>query len=120
MFQGIVYPVLPFVAPYCSLQSVFIKDEKNMNSVKWGYIDARFSFIADMNADGAFTISDIWEWFKWVYFAPGDLIAIFLLDTSIGNFLEVSWESLSGTGSGVVSLVLWLFLLGILLVALDG
>jgi len=83
-------------------------------------LDDRFRFVADLTGDGLFTISDVWAWFKWVYYAPGDLIAILLLDTSLGNFLELSSDSLSGLGSGVASLLLWLLLLGFFAAALDG
>ena len=91
-----------------------------MNSVKWGYIDARFSFVMDMNADGVFTISDLWEWFKWLYFAPGDLAAIFLMNTSLGNFLEVNFNTLSGVSSGIFSFFAWLVLFLWAVSALDG
>jgi hypothetical protein len=29
-----------------------------------------WQFAADMNGDGVVTISDVWLWFKWLYFYP--------------------------------------------------
>ena len=82
-----------------------------MEFTRQALFDLRFTFVADMNADGAFTISDIWEWFKWLYFAPGDLAAIALMNTSLGNFLEISTDTLGSGSSGVISFILWAVLL---------
>jgi len=64
-------------------------------------------FVADMNLDGSFTISDVWLWFKWLYFYPGDgLVYLFLNKTpSIADFFEMTTSSYGGVFSGVVSLV---------------
>lgn len=91
-----------------------------MDMVKQAGLDVRFNFVTDMNADGVFTISDMWEWFKWAYFAPGDLAAILLMNTSFGNFLEINHDSLSGGNSGVFSFIVWLFLWAWAAIALEG
>lgn len=80
----------------------------------------RFRLVADLTGDGAFTISDVWAWFKWIYFAPGDLASILLLDTGLGNFLEMSVDTLSGLGSGVFSLFFWLLMFAFYAGAIDG
>lgn len=91
-----------------------------MDIWKQAIFDDRFRLVADLTGDGAFTISDVWAWFKWIYFAPGDLVAILFLDTGPGNFLEMTVDSLSGIGSGVFSLLVWLLLFSFYMGALDG
>lgn len=68
----------------------------------------RFRLVADMNRDGAFTISDIWAWFKFAFFAPGDLVVGLLYGTAVGRFLEIDPGSLSGGGSGFLSFFVWM------------
>ena len=63
--------------------------------------------MADMNFDGSITISDVWLWFKWLYFYPGDRLVYLLLKKapSIASFFEMTTSSYGGVFSGVVSLV---------------
>ncbi len=82
-----------------------------LSAASTAVLSERFRLVADMNRDGAFTISDIWAWFKFVYFAPGDLIAGVLYGSEAGRFLEINYGSLGGWGSGVVSFFVWLFVL---------
>jgi uncharacterized iron-regulated membrane protein len=70
----------------------------------------QWSFIADMNFDGAVTISDAWLWLKWLFFYPGDLL-FYVLMTSVSpvaRFLELSQSSYGGWSSGIISAITWL------------
>ncbi len=82
-------------------------------------IDQRFTFYADQNVDGVLTISDVWLWFKWVFFLPGDFILAALTGSTIGNFFELSQDSLMGWGSGVFSFFVWLLVLGAITTVID-
>src|SRR5258708_9115131 len=69
----------------------------------------QWSFFADMNHDGVVTISDVWLWFKWLYFYPGDLALQGMLSYLPGfsTFFEVTRESFSVWGSGIFSFFVW-------------
>lgn len=69
-----------------------------------------WSFFADMNGDGAITISDVWLWIKWLYFYPGDGLHYALMHglPKLAEFFEVSSASYGGGFSGVVSFFAWL------------
>src|SRR6266850_116656 len=71
----------------------------------------QWSFFADMNHDGVVTISDVWHWFKWLYFYPGDLALQGMLSYLPGfsTFFEVTGESFGGWGSGIFSFLCGLF-----------
>jgi hypothetical protein len=73
-----------------------------------------WQFAADMNGDGVVTISDVWLWFKWLYFYPGDGLLYFLVRgaESIAKFFEVTPDSFGGAFSGVASFFAWLIVLG--------
>ena len=75
---------------------------------------------ADMNWDGAVTISDVWLWVKWFYFLPGNLLVQVIGPTPLGTFLEIDLLSYHGVGSGIVSAIAWLFIVPILSVILDA
>ena len=85
-----------------------------MDIWKHAILENRFRFVADLNGDGVFTVSDVGAWFNWVYFAPGDSIAILLLNSGLGNFLEISTDSINGLGSGVFSFFAWWMLFAVL------
>ncbi|MFM9847698.1 MAG: hypothetical protein ACKVP3_11125 [Hyphomicrobiaceae bacterium] len=74
------------------------------------YASQRFRFATDMNGDGLFTISDVWLWLKWLFFAPGDGVLLFLMAfmPDISDFLEVDQGSMYGWLSGFLSAVLWI------------
>jgi len=74
-----------------------------------GYDPRQWSFIADMNYSGNITISDVWLWFKWLYFLPGDGLLYFLIHkmTKIAEFFEITFDSYGGFLSGTVSLIVW-------------
>lgn len=82
----------------------------------------QWSFVADMNYDGTVTISDIWLWFKWIYFYPGDGVVYFLVNKApdIGRFLEMTYSSYGGLFSGVISFFVWLIALAIIGIASDA
>ena len=74
-------------------------------------MEGRWFIEKDMNCDGAFTISDIGLWLKWVFFLPGDgALWLLLQRPGLANFLELSPASYSGWGTGLASGVLWLLL----------
>lgn len=77
-----------------------------MDNNWWDY--RLWAFAADMNADGAVTITDVWLWFKWLYFMPGDLLIAMFGPTGIGRFLELTVSSFGGIGSGILSFTLWM------------
>ncbi len=76
----------------------------------------QWSFVTDMNYSGSVTISDIWLWFKWIYFYPGDGVIYFLVNkaSSIGNFLEISYADYGGVLSGIISFIVWIVILGMI------
>jgi len=78
-----------------------------MASKVWEMLDRRLQVHCDMNLDGVVTISDVWLWLQWLYFLPGDLTALVLLDSPVGNFFEITLSSLQGVGSGVLSFFFW-------------
>jgi len=72
-----------------------------------------WNFTKDMNLDGLVTISDLWLWFKWMFFYPGDFLILqitrYLPDLSL--FFEFSCEIYGGWFSGIASLVIYPFIL---------
>lgn len=76
----------------------------------------QWNFVADMNYSGSVTISDVWLWFKWLYFYPGDGLVYFLVNKipDIGRFFEITNSSYGGILSGVVSFFVWIIALGVL------
>jgi len=75
--------------------------------------DRQWAFVADMNYSGAVTISDVWLWFKWLYFYPGDGLLYSIINGAppIATFFEITFNSYSGFFSGFVSFFCWLFVL---------
>ena len=71
-----------------------------------------WAFTADMNYDGIVTISDVWLWFKWLYFYPGDLLLLLTMEflPSFSAFLEISPENFGGTFSGIIGFFIWFVL----------
>ena len=68
-----------------------------------------WNFVEDMNYDGSITISDVWLWFKWLYFYPGDYLIRLVINKTpeLAHFLEISHESYGETLSGIISLIVW-------------
>ena len=69
-----------------------------------------WKFIADMNYDGYVTISDVWLWFKWLFFLPGDFALKFTIIKieGLAIFFEISFADYGGFLSGIISFVFWL------------
>lgn len=86
------------------------------------YDPRQWSFVADMNYSGSVTISDIWLWFKWIYFYPGDGAVYFFVNKApdIGRFLEMTYSDYGGLFSGVISFFLWLIALAVIGMASDA
>jgi hypothetical protein len=78
-----------------------------MTSKLMDMLDWRLHVRSDMNLDGIVTISDVGLWAKWLYFLPGDMAALVLLDTPVGDFFEISITSLEGIGSGALFFCFW-------------
>ena len=90
--------------------------EKHWDNVEEWAVDPlteRWSFLLDMNRDGVFTISDIWVWVSFVFFAPGDGLIYLVLNSfpDVGTFLEYSVADYGGISSGIISFVVWLCLI---------
>lgn len=79
-----------------------------MNNLLSELLEARLHIMLDMNLDGALTISDVLLWLKWLFWLPGDLAALALLGTPVGDFFEVVPATLHGWGSALLSLCVWL------------
>lgn len=77
----------------------------------------RFNFAADMNADGAYTVSDVWLQIKWLFFAPGDGVICFIGHTPLGKFFEISYSSFGNIFSATVGGMVWPFAILFLYVA---
>lgn len=77
------------------------------------YDPRQWSFIADMNYSGSITISDLWLWFKWLYFFPGDGVFYFVIHKLPGMaaFFEITFDNYGGIFSGIISFVVWLLLI---------
>ena len=82
-----------------------------------------WSFIADMNNSGGITIVDLWLWFKWLFFYPGDYVVnLFIYDAgtepefkAILDFFEIPRNDwFGGWISGIASLYIWQALLQLL------
>lgn len=73
------------------------------------YGSREWVFIEDMNYSGSITISDVWLWFKWLYFYPGDGVVYSLLNVvpELGHFFEITYSSYGGVLSGITSLLFW-------------
>jgi hypothetical protein len=79
-----------------------------MNDMLSELLEARLHIMLDMNLDGALTISDVLLWLRWLFWLPGDLAALALLGTPVGDFFEVAPSSMQGIGSALLSLCVWL------------
>ncbi|HSH49416.1 MAG TPA: hypothetical protein VK991_12600 [Halomonas sp.] len=77
------------------------------------YDPRQWAFVADINHNGSITISDVWLWFKQLYFYPGGglLYCIIHKTPQITAFFEITFSSYGGIFSGVISFLCWLILL---------
>lgn len=84
---------------------------------------ARIVHFWDRNADGAFTVSDIWRLLGDVLSLPADLlIALTLSDGGApARFLELSCASMGSPGATTVGVIIWILaLFGSARAALDS
>ncbi|SOH04157.1 hypothetical protein KSMBR1_1658 [Candidatus Kuenenia stuttgartiensis] len=67
-----------------------------------------WGFVADMNCSGSTTISDVWLWFKWLCFYPGDYLLYYLIHSrpEFAAFLEITCNNYGGVFSGIVVFVI--------------
>ncbi len=74
-----------------------------------------WEFVADMNSDGAFTMSDIVEILIQLFFLPGDSLLFLILNylPKATEFFELSYDDYHGMLAGFVSFIVWIFLLPI-------
>ena len=79
-----------------------------------------WEFVADMNGDGAITISDVELWVRWLFFIPGDTVIWATIDTPLGRFFEVSMSSYGGGWSAIFSVIGWVVGAGSLVVLVRG
>ena len=72
-----------------------------------------WEFVADMNSDGVFTISDIIEIFIQLFFLPGDSLLFLILSylPKATKLLELSYDNYHGVFAGIVSFIVWVFLI---------
>ncbi len=75
-----------------------------------------WEFAADMNSDGAFTISDIVAILMQLFFLPGDSLLFLILNylPKVTELLELSYDNYHGMFAGIVSLIVWVFLIPII------
>ena len=73
----------------------------------------QWDFVADMNHSGSVTISDVWLWFKWLYFWPGDALIFLVVQNApdAALFLELSPRNFGGPLSLFLSFGLWVLFL---------
>jgi len=80
------------------------------------YDPRQWAFVADMNYNGAITISDVWLWVKWLYFYPGDGFIYILVNkiSGMASFLEITYSNYGGILSGVISFFAWIIAIAII------
>jgi len=69
----------------------------------------QWKFVADMNRDGAITLSDVRLWAEWALYLPGDALIAQLGPTTSGSMFNLTPKSFGGGTSAVLSVALWLF-----------
>ena len=52
----------------------------------------QWKWVADMNADGIVTISDVWLWIEWLFYWPGDGFIYILIHkfSTFAQFFELT------------------------------
>ena len=71
--------------------------------------DARFSL-----PQHAFNnVKDVWPWFLWLYFLPGDFFIAALDGTAFGRFFDLEKVPMGGWISGIISFILWYMIISL-------
>ncbi len=75
-----------------------------------------WEFVADMNSDGVFTLSDIIAILIQLFFLPGDSLLFLILNylPKATRLLELSYDNYHGIFTGIVSFIVWVFLLPVI------
>jgi hypothetical protein len=71
-----------------------------------------WGLVADMNADGIVSVSDVWLWIKSAFFYPGDVVVFVFgnLSEYSRQFFEITNQSFGGWFSALFSVAAWLLL----------
>ncbi len=70
----------------------------------------RFSFFWDMNADGLVTISDVFQWFDFLFYLPAKIAMFMVSDMPpVATFFEINCLTGEGWGGAVFSLLAWAY-----------
>ena len=83
----------------------------------------QWDLVKDMNHDGMFTISDVWEWFHGIFFYFGDTVIYWALTSprkDVTNFFEITSSSYGGFWSGVISVTTIIFLIWVIPTTYKG
>lgn len=75
----------------------------------------RFHLVKDMNNDGVFSITDVWQIIEFIWLLPAKAaIAIIQNNPKIATFLEIDCATGTSWGGGIFSFFAWCMLLGII------
>ena len=61
----------------------------------------------DIDGNGVFTISDVWEFLVLLFYLPGDTVVSMLIGTPFGIFFEFTYQDLGGWFSLIISACTW-------------
>ena len=68
----------------------------------------RFHFALDMNGDSAFTISDVWLMFEFVWLLPAKVVVHIVHESPpLATFFEVDCQTGNSWGGGAFSVFVW-------------
>ena len=76
----------------------------------------QWTFKADINNDGLFTISDVWDILYSIFYYPGDFLISYMLNTKLGPFFELSTNDYGRDFSFFLSMLGWFIILSTVLV----
>lgn len=114
---GILGGFAAFLLPACfiawGLSFLVVRWSRSTESFDSMYAEPiahKYGWPRDMNVDGIYNISDVWEAIHLGFFMPGDvaLIALVKFAPGIGRFLEYSLNDLHGWTAGIFSVASWL------------